>query len=122
VRYDVSGTINGMKLRGRLEQSGRGYFLPLGPAWRRDTRLKPGDAVSVVLMEERPPRGNLAFDVAAALDAEPEAGSFWDALAGFYRNGYLRWIDATKRRPEVRAARISELVGLLKAGYKQRPR
>ena len=122
LRYDVGGTINGMKIRGRLEQSGRGYFLPLGPAWRRDTGLKPGDSVSVVLKEERPPRANLASDVEAALDAEPEAGWFWDALAGFYRNGYLRWIDATRRRPEMRAERISELVGLLEAGHKQRPR
>jgi hypothetical protein len=39
----------------------------------------------------------------------------------FYRNAYLRWIDATKRRPEVRAARIAETVELLKAGVKQRP-
>ena len=122
VRYDVSGTINGMKIRGRLEQSGRGYFMPLGPAWRRGTGMKPGDAVEVELAEERPPRENLASDVETALDAEPEAGRFWDALAGFYRNGYLRWIDATRRRPEVRAERISELVGLLTAGCKQRPR
>ncbi len=122
VRYDISGTINGMKIRGRLEQSGKGYFLPLGPAWRRETGLKPGDDVSVMLKEERPPRENLAPDVEAALDAEPEAGRFWDALAGFYRNGYLRWINATKRRPEIRAERIRELVGLLKSGYKQRPR
>jgi len=35
--------------------------------------------------------------------------------------GYFRWIDATKRRPDVRAARIAERVELLKAGRKQRP-
>jgi hypothetical protein len=122
VRFNVSGTVNGMKVRGRLEQSGKGYFLPLGPAWRRDTGLRPGDAVQVALSEERPPRSDLASDVAAALDAEPEAGRIWDGLAGFYRNGYLRWVDATRRRPEARAERIAELVGLLKGGHKQRPR
>ena len=57
----------------------------------------------------------------AALDAEPEAGRFFNALASFYRKAYLRWIDATKRRPDVRAARIAELIQLLKAGHKQRP-
>ena len=35
---------------------------------------------------------------------------------------YLRWIDATTRRPDVRAARIAEVVGLLSAGVKERPK
>ncbi len=121
-RYYVAGTINGFKFRGRLDNSGNGYFLPLGPVWRRDAGLHTGDAVDVLIADEHPPREGLAPDVAAALDAEPEAGRFFDALAGFYRRGYLRWIDATKRRPEVRAARISELIELLKAGRRQRPR
>jgi hypothetical protein len=120
-RYYVAGTINGMKIRGRLDESGKGHFLPLGPAYRRDTGLRPGEVVEVVLADEHPPREALAADVAAALDAEPEAGRFFDALASFYRKNYLRWIDATKRRPDVRAARIAELVELLKAGRKQRP-
>lgn len=70
---------------------------------------------------EGPQRDDLAADVAAALAAEPEAAAFFDSLAQFYRNGYLRWIDATKRRPEERAARIAEVVRLLEAGIKERP-
>ncbi|HET6752896.1 MAG TPA: YdeI/OmpD-associated family protein [Jiangellaceae bacterium] len=46
----------------------------------------------------------------------------FDSLAQFYTRAYLRWIDATKRRPEARAARIAEMVELLKAGHKERPR
>jgi hypothetical protein len=120
-RYYVAGAINGAKFRGRLDQSGKGYFLPLGPVWRRSAGLRPGDAVDVVMVDEHPPRDGLAPDLAAALDADPEAGRFFDALASFYRKNYLRWIDATKRRPDVRAARISEFVRLLRAGRKQRP-
>ena len=123
--YYVAGTINGMKFRGRLDESGTGHFLPLGPAWRRDNGLKVGDAVAAVavrILDENPPRQDLAADISAALDGEPEAGEFFDALAGFCRKNYLRWIDATKRRPDVRAARIAELVELLKGGYKERPR
>ena len=59
---------------------------------------------------------------AAALAANPAAGAFFDTLAQFYRKAYLRWIDATTRRPDVRAARIAEVVGLLAAGIKERPR
>jgi hypothetical protein len=120
-RYYVAGTINGMKFRGRLDESGKGHFLPLGPAYRRDSGLQPGDVVDVVIVDEHPPRDGLATDVSAALDAEPEAGEFFDSLASFYRKNYLRWIDATKRRPDVREARIAEFVELLKAGRKQRP-
>jgi uncharacterized protein YdeI (YjbR/CyaY-like superfamily) len=109
-------------VRGALAESQRGYLLLLGAAYRRDAGLHVGDAVAVVLAIEGPQRDGLAADLAAALEAEPEAGRFFDALATFYRKGYLRWVDATQRRPDVRAARIAELVELLKAGHKQRPR
>ena len=56
------------------------------------------------------------------LDASPDAGAFFDVLAQFYRNSYLRWIDGTKRRPEVRAQRIAEMIRLLNCGTKERPR
>ena len=62
-----------------------------------------------------------APDFRTALEAEPAAAAFFDSLAQFYRRGYLRWIDATKRRPDVRSARIAEVIDLLKANHKQRP-
>jgi len=46
----------------------------------------------------------------------------FDTLAQFYRNGYLRYIDAAKRRPDLRAARIAEVTRLLASGVKERPR
>ena len=71
---------------------------------------------------DEPQRGDLAEDIAAALEANPAAGAFFDTLAQFYRKGYLRYIDATKRRPDLRAARIAEVTGLLASGIKERPR
>jgi uncharacterized protein YdeI (YjbR/CyaY-like superfamily) len=79
-----------------------------------------GVRVDVVVVPEGPQRAELAPDVAAALDAEPDAGAFFDSLAQFYRKGYLRWIDATKRSPALRAQRIAEMVRLFKKGVKQR--
>jgi uncharacterized protein YdeI (YjbR/CyaY-like superfamily) len=81
-----------------------------------------GDEVTVELTPEGPQRGDLADDIAAALEANPAAGAFFDTLAQFYRKAYLRWVDATSRRPDVRAARIVEVVDLLAAGIKERPR
>jgi Domain of unknown function (DUF1905) len=41
-RYHVTGTINGMRVRGALDQFSKGYFLPLGPAYRREAGLRLG--------------------------------------------------------------------------------
>ncbi|KOV78085.1 hypothetical protein ADL03_40880 [Nocardia sp. NRRL S-836] len=88
----------------------------------RDNALAPGDHVEVELSPEGPQRADLADDLAAALDADPAAAAFFDSLAQFYRRAYLRWIDGAARRPELRAARIAEVAGLLAAGVKQRPK
>ena len=121
-RYHVRGAVNGTRVRGPLEKFDGGYFLALGPACRRDMGLQLGDPVTVTLEPEGPQSETLAEDITAALAAEPEAAQFFDGLATFYRKNYLRWIDATKRSPEVRAQRIAELISLMKAGQKQRPR
>ena len=119
--HHVCGTVDGMDVRAVIEPLAEGHGILLGPAWRRDCGIGPGRVVDVVLEPEGPQRGDLAPDVAAALEAAPEAAAFFDSLAQFYRRGYLRWIDATKRRPDLTAARIAEMVELLKAGHKQRP-
>ena len=120
--HHVAGTVGGMRIRAVVEVVGDAHGIVLGPAWRRDCRFSEGDEVDVVLVAEGPQRADLADDIAAALDAEPSAAAFFDSLATFYRKGYLRWIDATTRRPDVRAARIAEMIELLKAGTKERQR
>lgn len=120
-RHHVAGTVNGMGVRGVVDDFGEIKGVLLGAAWRRDCGIAPGDSVSVVLEPEGPQRGGLSEDVASALDASSAAGEFFDSLAQFYRKAYLSWIDATKRSPELRAERIAEMVELLEARQKQRP-
>lgn len=115
-KHHVSGTINGMRFRAEVS----GGAIVMGPAWLRDCPVSDGEAVAVVLSAEGPQRGALDPDIAAALEAEPAAGAFFDGLAQFYRKGYLTWIAGTKKRPDERARRIAEMVRLLKAGRKQR--
>lgn len=119
-RHPVSGTIDGKRVRAVIEMIDGGPAFSIGPAWRRDCGVDPGDEVRVELAPEGPQRDDLAPDVAAALEANPAAGAFFDALAQFYRKGYLRYIDATKRKPELRAERIAEVVSLLEKGIKER--
>lgn len=120
--HHVNGNVDGRSVRAVVELFDGEHGIGLGPAWRRDCHIDVGDEVRVVLRPEGPQRDGLAPDLAAALAAEPEAGAFFDSLATFYRKGYLRWIDATKRRPDVRAERIAEVVRLCKEGVKERPR
>ena len=118
-RHYVTGSINGCTIRGCLDSDGGQFFLPLGAAWRRDNGVEAGAKVEVVLAPEGPQSDSLSPDVVAALNTEPQARTFFDSLATFYRNTYIRWIESAKR-PETRNARIAQMIGLLKAGKKQR--
>ena len=118
-RHHIRAAINGRMFRGSLGSDGEAYFMVLGAAWRRDCGINAGDRVTVEIEPEGPQQDTLAEDIVSALTAEPAALEFFQALATFYRKGYLKWIEGAKKA-ETRAARIQELVGLLKAGKKQR--
>jgi hypothetical protein len=117
-RHHVGGTVDGRRVRGVIERRDGAWGLLLGPAWLRDNGVAAGDEVELAIEPEGPQRGDLPDDVAAALTASPQAGEFFDGLAQFYRRGYLRWIDATKRNPAERVRRIAQTVELLAAGVK----
>ena len=118
-RHHVTGTVSGHGVRGSLGSDGKQYFLPLGAAWRRDWGIDAGDQVEVVISPEGPQSEGLSADVVAALDAAPQARAFFESLATFYRNTYIKWIESAKK-PETRTARIQEMIELLKAGKKQK--
>jgi hypothetical protein len=120
--HHVSGTVNGCRVRLTLAPGDSGWEFTLNQDRMLRTGIAAGSDVLVELAPEGPQRGDLADDLSAALEANPAAGAFFDTLAQFYRRAYLRYIDATTRRPDVRAARIAEVVGLLAAGVKERPR
>ena len=118
-RHHITGSVNGCTVRGPLDSDGTQFFLSLGAAWRRDSGLDVGTEVDVVLSPEGPQFERLLPDIASALDAEPQAKAFFESLATFYRNNYVKWIESAKRL-ETRAARIHEMVQLLKARKKQK--
>jgi uncharacterized protein YdeI (YjbR/CyaY-like superfamily) len=89
--------------------------LPKADTKDLDVRAK----VDVVLAPDGPQSDALAADVAAALASEPEAETFFQSLAPFYRKNFVRWIESTKR-PETRASRIEEMMRLLEARQRER--
>ncbi len=121
--HHVNGTVNACRVRVTLAPGDSGWAFTLNPARMRATGIAAGSEAIVELAPEGPQCGDLAGDLSAALAATPAAGAFFfDTLAQFYRKAYLRYIDATTRRPDLRAARIAEVVGLLADGINERPR
>ena len=121
-RHPVAGTIDGRAFRAVIQTRGDQRGFALGPAWLRGCAVAVGDPVTIEMAPEGPQRDDLAEDVRAALEENSQAGAFFDALAQFYRKAYLRWIDGTTRRPDERARRIEEMIRLLTAGHKERPK
>jgi hypothetical protein len=120
--HHVNGTVNGCRVRVTIAPGDSGWAFTLNPSRMDGLGIAVGSEVLVELAPEGPQRSDLADDISAALAANSAAGAFFDTLAQFYRKAYLRYIDATTRRPDVRSARIAEVVGLLERGIKERPR
>ncbi len=118
-RYHVSGTAGGICFRTTLVQRGGAWQIRFGPK-SSACRLAGSEAVQFEVWPEGPQADELAPDIAEALASRPAALVAFSGLATFYRKGWLRWIDATKRRPQARAARIAEMLDLLEAGRKER--
>jgi len=120
-RYHVTGTVEGVRFRGPLVCRHGAWQIELGLKSPSAAGLEDGQAVTVEIWPEGPQHQELATDIADALSARPQALAAFEGLATFYRKGWLRWIEATRRRPDVRAARIAEMVRLVEAGHKERP-
>jgi len=118
-RYQVTGTINGISVRGTLGAFGQEYFLRLGAAWMRDSGIEPGENVKVRLSLEVPQEGNIAVDIAKALSDNKKAKTFFEGLPIIYRKNFIRWIESAKRE-ETRVRRINEMMKLLEEGKREK--
>lgn len=118
-RYHVTGTINGISVRGTLGASGQEYFLRLGAAWMRDSGIELGANVNAQLSLEGPHEGNLAPDITKALSGNKTAKTFFEGLPTFYRKNFIRWIESAKRE-ETRAKRLMEMMKLLEEGRREK--
>jgi hypothetical protein len=117
-RHYVAGTIAGHRFRGCIEADRTPRIHSIGAAWLRDHDVGDGVNVEVTMALEGHQADTVASDIGDALKAEPDARAFFESVAPFYRNNYIRWIE-TAKRPETRRARIAEMVKMLKAGEKR---
>jgi hypothetical protein len=117
-RYSVSGTINGISVRGTLGALGKNYFLRLGAAWMKHSGIELGENVSVRLLLESPQEDKVALDIAKALSENKKAKQIFDGLPVGKRKNFITWIESAKRE-ETRVRRINEMIRLLEAGKRE---
>ncbi|MBS1705982.1 MAG: YdeI/OmpD-associated family protein [Armatimonadetes bacterium] len=112
-RHSVCGRIGGSGIRGVVARFGDEWGIAAGPAWRRDNPFKLGVEIDGELEPEGPQLTNMASDVVAALEQNPEELRIYQNLNSFCRKKYMRWVDSAKK-PETRAKRIDEMICMLR--------
>ena len=112
----VTATINGYTWRSTVAVMGGEYWLGVSKEVRRNAGVGAGEEVELTLELDTEERVlEVPTDFAAALDAEPEARRFFDALSYSNRRRFTYSIDDAKT-PETRQRRIDKSVGQLREG------
>ena len=94
---------------------GRSY-LPVNKALREASGVAAGDAVVIELEADDQPRTvDPPPDLAAALDADPEARAAFEGLSFTYQREYAEWVAEAKREA-TRRRRVDQAVEMLRDG------
>jgi hypothetical protein len=116
-RPAVTVTINGgHTYRSTVAVMGARYLLPVSAEQRAAAGVAAGDELDVDLVLDTAPREvQVPDDLAAALDAEPAAGTFFAGLSYSNRRRLVLAIEGAKA-DETRRRRIAKTVENLAAG------
>ena len=118
-RPSVIVTVNGYEFRSTVAVMGKQSLLGVSSAIRKDTGLRGGDPISVALaLAEGPREVNVPDDFLVALDAEPPARAFFDALANSLQRYHVDNITGAKTA-ETRRKRVQKAVALFLDGKKR---
>jgi len=115
-RAPVRGTINGHPFRSTVAVYGGRSYLPVRKALREAAGVAAGDAVVIELEADEQPRTvDPPPDLAAALDADPEARAAFEGLSFTYQREYAEWVAEAKREA-TRRRRVDQAVEMLRDG------
>lgn len=94
-------------------------FIPVSAATRDAAGISSGDALSIeVSVDTEPIVVDVPPDLAAALDAEPDARAFFESLTPSQQKGFAQPVTSAKK-PETRERRVARAVEALRAGQKR---
>jgi Bacteriocin-protection, YdeI or OmpD-Associated/Domain of unknown function (DUF1905) len=115
-RPAVRATVNGHKFRSTVAVYGGRYYLPVKRALREAAGVAAGDAVVVELEADQEPRTvEPPADLAAALAADPDAGTAFAGLSYTHQREYAEWV-AEAKRADARRRRVEQAVAMLRDG------
>ncbi len=115
-RPAVVATLDGYTYRSTVAPMGGGWWLGVNSEHREASGLKAGDEVTVTLALDTAPR-ELAIppELAAALDAAPDAKMFFDGLSYSNKRVFTLSVEGTSN-PETKARRVVKAISLMREG------
>ena len=115
-RPAVRVTINGYTYRSSVAVLGGRYMVGVSAAHRAGAGVAGGDEVDVDIELDTAPREvTVPADLAAALDAEPEARRTFDGLSYSNKSWHVLQVEGAKT-DETRQRRIARSVDILRQG------
>lgn len=115
-RPPVTVTINGYTYRNTIAVMGGEYMVSVSAENRAGARVAGGDVVDVDIELDTEPRTvDVPDDLAAALDAVPDARRTFDALSNSNKGWHVLQVNGAKS-DETRARRIAKSVDALRQG------
>jgi len=118
-RPAVVVNVNGYEYRNTVGVRGGKFLLSISSAVRKETGLKGGDAIHVVLSVASGPRDvDMPGDLQAALEAEPRLAEFFATLSNSVQRYHVDNVNAAKGA-DTRKRRIEKSIALFREG-KQR--
>ena len=115
-RPPVRVTINGHTYRSTVAVMGGASMISVSAENRAAAGLNAGDEIDVDLELDTSPRElTLPDDLAAALDAEPEARRYFDGLSYSKRQWHVLSVSGAKT-DETRQRRVAKSVAMLREG------
>jgi hypothetical protein len=115
-RPPVTVSVGGHTYRSTVAPMAGSYWLPLAAEHRTAAGVAAGDTVEVdVELDEAPRVVALPADLAAALDAEPEARRRFDALSYSNQRRHVLAVEGAKAEA-TRARRVAAAVATLREG------
>jgi Domain of unknown function (DUF1905)/Bacteriocin-protection, YdeI or OmpD-Associated len=115
-RPAVTVTLDGYTYRSTVAPMGGGWWVGVNADHREASGLKAGDEVQVTLELDTAPRVlEVPPELAAALDADPQAKAFFDGLSYSNRSVFTLSVEGTSN-PETKARRVEKAIGLMREG------
>jgi len=117
-RAPVRGTVNGTEFRTTVAVYGGRYYLGFRKELRDRAGIAPGDELTIELeLDDQPREVELPAELAAALEAAPDAKQVFDKLSFTHRREYAEWVAGGKKE-ETRRRRLDKAVTMLREGVK----